>query len=133
MMTRKDYVEVAKIIAKHSKGDECRLDTLTEDFAFWFAEDNPRFNMEKFLEACNGQSNDNNRSTIFSWQRFYFIPHDVTNAKRRLARNKKRFAKVDHDPKQDLKLLEISTKKWSACRPQAVDNLYVACDFSHRV
>jgi hypothetical protein len=53
MMTRKDYVEVAKIISKHSKGDVCRLDVLIDDFAFWFAEDNPRFNMEKFMEACN--------------------------------------------------------------------------------
>ena len=55
MMTRKDYVEVAKIISKHSKGEHCRLDTLTEDFAFLFAEDNPRFNIEKFMEACNNE------------------------------------------------------------------------------
>lgn len=54
MMTRKDYVEVAKIIAKHSQGDTCRLDVLKEDFAFMFAEDNPRFDMARFLEACNG-------------------------------------------------------------------------------
>jgi hypothetical protein len=53
MMTRKDYIEVAKIISKHSQGEHCRLDILKDDFAFWFAEDNPRFNMEKFLEACN--------------------------------------------------------------------------------
>jgi hypothetical protein len=53
MMTRKDYVEVAKIISKHSKGDTCRLDILIDDFAFWFAEDNPNFKMEKFMEACN--------------------------------------------------------------------------------
>lgn len=53
MMTRKDYVEVSKIISKHSKGDTCRLDILIDDFAFWFAEDNPNFNMEKFLEACS--------------------------------------------------------------------------------
>lgn len=53
MMTRKDYIEVAKIISKHSKGEHCRLDILKDDFAFWFAEDNPRFNMEKFMEACN--------------------------------------------------------------------------------
>lgn len=56
MMTRKDYVEVAKIISKHSKGEHCRLDILIDDFAFWFAEDNPRFNMERFLEACSEQT-----------------------------------------------------------------------------
>lgn len=107
MMTRKDYVEVAKIISKHSKGEHCRLDILIDDFAFWFAEDNPNFKMEKFMEACNEQSSNNNCSTIFSGQCFYFIPHDVTNAKRRLARNQKRFAKVNCDPEQDLKLLKI--------------------------
>lgn len=53
MMTRKDYVEVAKIISKHSKGEHCRLDVLIDDFAFWFAEDNPNFKIKKFLEACN--------------------------------------------------------------------------------
>ena len=106
MMTRKDYIEVAKIISKHSKGDTCRLDILIDDFAFWFAEDNPNFKMEKFMEACNEQTNHNNRSTIFSWQRFCFIPYDVANAKRRLARNQKRFAKVNCDPEQDSKLLK---------------------------
>lgn len=65
MMTRKDYIEVAKIISKHSKGEHCRLDILKDDFAFWFAEDNPRFNMEKFLEACSEQISNFTSAIIF--------------------------------------------------------------------
>ena len=100
-MTRKDYVEVAKIISKHSKGDVCRLDVLIDDFAFWFAEDNPRFNMEKFMEACNEQNSHNTSSTNVSRWRNCFGSHDVARTKTRLARNKKRFAKVSCDPEQD--------------------------------
>ena len=123
MMTRKDYVEVAKIISKHSKGDTCRLDILIDDFAFWFAEDNPNFKMEKFMEACNEQNFNNTGSTNISGQRVRFISHDVANAKRRLARNKKRFAKVNCDPEQDSKLLKFLPGPRSY--PQAVRNFCV--------
>lgn len=102
MMTRKDYVEVARILNKYKTTiEEKDFVDLTDDFSYMFEKDNPRFNLEKFLEACNVQSIHNNSSTIFSGQRFYFASHDVPNAKRRLARNKKRFAKVNRDPEQD--------------------------------
>ena len=108
MMTRKDYVKVADILAGYKDGmaDNFWWEDLLNDFALMFAEDNPNFQHDKFMEACNEQTNHNNRSTIFSWQRFCFISHDVANAKRRLARNQKRFAKVNCDPEQDSKLLK---------------------------
>ena len=60
MMTRKDYVEVARILSKYKETvSEKDFIDLSDDFSYMFEKDNPRFNSEKFLEACNGQSNDN--------------------------------------------------------------------------
>jgi hypothetical protein len=55
MMTRKDYVIVAEILSSYKDliGDEFTFHDLVEDFAGYFAEDNPNFKPEKFLEACN--------------------------------------------------------------------------------
>lgn len=53
MMTRKDYVETARIL-KLSKEDISTggyLD-LVYNFADWFAEDNSRFDEKKFAQAC---------------------------------------------------------------------------------
>lgn len=57
MMTRKDYVEVARILNKY-KGviNEKDFMDIVDDFSFMFEQDNPRFNSEKFLEACNKES-----------------------------------------------------------------------------
>ena len=57
MMTRKDYVETARILNKYKNSiSESDFVDLVDDFAFMFEKDNPRFVTVKFLEACN---NDN--------------------------------------------------------------------------
>ena len=55
MMTRKDYVKTAEILSTYKDliGDEFTYHDLVEDFAGMFAEDNPQFNPDRFLEACN--------------------------------------------------------------------------------
>jgi hypothetical protein len=54
-MTRKDYVIVAEILSSYKDliGDEFTFHDLVDEFAGYFAEDNPNFKPEKFLEACN--------------------------------------------------------------------------------
>jgi hypothetical protein len=57
MMTRKDYVETARILNKYKTTiDEKDFTDLVDDFAFMFEKDNPRFVTDKFIEAVN---NDN--------------------------------------------------------------------------
>lgn len=57
MMTRKDYVETARILNKYKSAiNETDFVDLVDDFAYMFEKDNERFNTEKFLEAVN---NDN--------------------------------------------------------------------------
>lgn len=54
MMTRKDYVETARILNKYKNSiDEKDFIDLVDDFSFMFEKDNERFNTEKFVEACN--------------------------------------------------------------------------------
>ena len=55
MMTRKDYVIVAEILSSYKDliGDEFTFHDLVDEFAGFFAEDNPNFKHEKFIEACN--------------------------------------------------------------------------------
>lgn len=56
-MTRKDYIEISRILNKYNAEiDELIFRDLVDDFAYMFENDNPRFNSEKFWEACN---NDN--------------------------------------------------------------------------
>lgn len=53
MMTRKDYVETAKIISNYREDfPSLRYLDLVYDFCDWFAEDNPNFNETKFVQAC---------------------------------------------------------------------------------
>jgi hypothetical protein len=54
MMTRKDYVAVADILSGYSNAmiDNFWWEDLVNDFADFFAKDNPNFNREKFTEAC---------------------------------------------------------------------------------
>ena len=53
MMTRKDYVETAKILSKFKdEMDSVTFNDLVFEFSEWFLEDNPRFIQEKFEEAC---------------------------------------------------------------------------------
>ena len=53
-MTRKDYVEVSEILAGYKLAmiDGFWWEDLVNDFADFFAKDNPNFNREKFIEAC---------------------------------------------------------------------------------
>ena len=53
MMTRKDYVETAKILNKFiNKIDSLEFQDLVFEFSEWFASDNPRFDEQKFYDAC---------------------------------------------------------------------------------
>jgi hypothetical protein len=53
MMTRKDYVETARILNKFVNYiDKNDFDELVFEFSEWFASDNPRFDESKFYDAC---------------------------------------------------------------------------------
>jgi hypothetical protein len=53
MMTRKDYVETANILNKFADEiDSKTFQDLIFEFSEWFASDNPRFDENKFWEAC---------------------------------------------------------------------------------
>jgi hypothetical protein len=53
MMTRKDYVETAKILNQFADNiDSDVFQDLVFEFSEWFASDNPRFDEDKFSEAC---------------------------------------------------------------------------------
>ena len=63
MMTRKDYVEVARILNKYNAEiDELIFRDLVDDFAYMFEKDNERFNSEKFWEACNDNKQNNHNA-----------------------------------------------------------------------
>ena len=50
-MTKKDYIKVAKIIKTTSLGYPQRA-SLAASFASMFQEDNTRFDVQRFLDAC---------------------------------------------------------------------------------
>jgi rhamnogalacturonyl hydrolase YesR len=53
MMTRKDYVETAKILNQFTTEiDSKTFQDLVFEFSEWFASDNPRFDENKFWDAC---------------------------------------------------------------------------------
>ncbi len=53
MMTRKDYVAVAEILNSFDKLiDPFTFEDLVNDFADFFASDNPNFKQDKFTHAC---------------------------------------------------------------------------------
>jgi hypothetical protein len=57
MMTRKDYVETAKIINMFADSiDSHVLQDLIFEFSEWFSSDNPRFDENKFWDACVKQN-----------------------------------------------------------------------------
>ena len=49
MMTKQNYIEIAKIINKYGDRDYMLLLKLCE----YFKKDNKLFNADKFIEACN--------------------------------------------------------------------------------
>ena len=55
MMTRKDYVIFAQILSSYKDliGDEFTFHDLVDVFAGYFAEDNSRFDFNRFITACN--------------------------------------------------------------------------------
>jgi len=53
MMTRKDYVETAKILNEYvNLIDQFTFEVLVNDFCDMFFADNPIFSPTKFAEAC---------------------------------------------------------------------------------
>ena len=53
MMTRKDYVETAKILNQFANEIESKqFQDLIFEFSEWFASDNPRFDENKFWDVC---------------------------------------------------------------------------------
>jgi len=53
MMTRKDYIETAKILNQFvNEIDSKQFQDLVFEFSEWFASDNPRFDENKFWDAC---------------------------------------------------------------------------------
>jgi hypothetical protein len=53
MMTRKDYIETASILNKFANEiDSKTFQDLIFEFSEWFASDNPRFDENKFWDAC---------------------------------------------------------------------------------
>jgi hypothetical protein len=58
MMTRKDYVAVAKILNDYWNGSPVEVSEfkyMVMDFADMFSDDNPNFNEDKFIEAVFGK------------------------------------------------------------------------------
>ena len=58
MMTRKDYVAVAEILNRYLSNYPVEISDFKElvfDFADMFADDNPNFNEDKFIEAVYGK------------------------------------------------------------------------------
>jgi hypothetical protein len=54
MMTRKDYVSTAEILKGYAlELGQGSFEELVSDFGEMFETDNPRFNFDKFREACN--------------------------------------------------------------------------------
>jgi len=54
-MTRKDYIAAAKIVREHRESSlvrETTSDSIQQAFEQFFAEDNPRFNVQTFRNAC---------------------------------------------------------------------------------
>jgi hypothetical protein len=59
MMTRKDYVATAEILNSYVHNlDAPIFDCLVQDFVAMFAEDNDRFMVDKFEDACWGTARE---------------------------------------------------------------------------
>jgi len=54
-MTKKDYIKLAKLIKDKSTGNDTHIfvDDLVDGLCDILAEDNPRFDADKFKAACN--------------------------------------------------------------------------------
>ena len=59
MMTRKDYVAVAEILNRYLSNYPVEISDFKElvfDFADMFADDNPNFNEDRFMQAVYGKN-----------------------------------------------------------------------------
>ena len=58
MMTKKDYIRAADIVRAHfeARPRVMPVEALTETFVAFFRGDNPRFDVDRFREACRGES-----------------------------------------------------------------------------
>lgn len=59
MLTRKHYEAIAEILSEHKDDsqystviDERRVESISLSLADYFEKDNPRFDRDRFLEAC---------------------------------------------------------------------------------
>jgi len=53
-MTKKDYIKLAELIKDKSTGNDAHIfvDDLLEGLCAILQDDNPRFDRERFIEAC---------------------------------------------------------------------------------
>jgi len=51
-MTKRDYIKAAKIIQQHYELEEDCAMWVEQSFIRFFREDNPRFDVDAFREAC---------------------------------------------------------------------------------
>ena len=56
MMTRKDYIQTAEILRYYLDQTPSIVIEIAHDFAEYFADDNPRFNYDKFINAVAGDN-----------------------------------------------------------------------------
>ena len=49
-MTKKDYIKAAAIIQKHGSSDK-----MIEVFVEFFSNDNPQFDVDRFVDACTSK------------------------------------------------------------------------------
>ena len=70
-MTRKDFELIADVLNNYHTGEKAQKDTV-EQIALTFAHrlqaTNPRFNVQRFVQACTKQflTNKKNKNNIFS-------------------------------------------------------------------
>ena len=53
MLTKKHFEKIAEIIRKNKEKQD--FESVCNDLANYFAEENPLFNKSKFMEACKGK------------------------------------------------------------------------------
>jgi hypothetical protein len=52
-MTKKHYMLIASILGCYMSASPKTISDISHDLAIQFAKDNPKFNTDKFLKACN--------------------------------------------------------------------------------
>lgn len=55
-MTKTNYTEIARLVSFYLQDDMHSFDDFLYDLGEYFLKDNPRFNKEKFFEACHKSS-----------------------------------------------------------------------------